>query len=232
MSSLIDDAQTAFATLNRPLVNRVTTLLDTISGADALHPLFLNTLSMMEHIGSRKIMVTQGRADMDQPTLKHLADETRHAFFMKRHAEAVAKTSMGYTPDEVLAHAAARMYFQRLELSMRQTIDGPPAAVYLYMSMIVEFRATWGYDIYQAALKRAGRHLPLKSLMAEEHQHLADMAQRLQRLRAFTEERVRQFCALETAGFARLISALESDPRVIAASGHAAREPVLSAARA
>jgi len=209
MPSLLQSAVTDFESRNAHLVDRVTTLLDTISTTDALHSRFLNTLSMMEHIGSRKIMVTQGRTDMDQPTLKHLADETRHAFFMKRHAEAAAARALAYAPDEVLAHASARMYFQRLELAMRRTITEPGAAVYLYMSMIVEFRATWGYRIYQAALQRAGRNLPLKSLLAEEKQHLGDMAARLERLGALSATRIDAFSRQETNCFERLVDALE-----------------------
>jgi len=227
--SLITNALADFEAKNRPLVPRVSRLLDTISGADSLHCLFLNTLSLMEHIGSRKIMVTQGRTDMDQPTLKHLADETRHAFFMKRRAESAAKRTLAYGADEVLASAAARMYFQRLELSMRQAINDNGPAVYLYMSLIVEFRATWGYRIYQTALERAGRNLPLKSLLAEEHQHLDDMARRLERLGAFSDTQVAAFARRETDGFARLLTALEQDPRVDAV-GRSSTEPLLFSA--
>ncbi|TAL03227.1 MAG: hypothetical protein EPO08_04570 [Rhodospirillaceae bacterium] len=227
MSSLIQSALSDFETKNKRLVGRLTNLLDTICASDALHGLFLNTLSMMEHIGSRKIMVTQGRTDMDQPTLKHLADETRHAFFMKRHAETATKRTLAYGSGDVLAHAAARMYFQRLELAMRQSLSGPSAAVYLYMSMIVEFRATWGYGIFQAALKRAGRNLPLKSLLAEEEQHLEDMARRLDRVGALSRDYIDAFTSQETRGFERLLSALEQDSRVAAADS-APREALLS----
>jgi hypothetical protein len=211
---LIKNALADFETLNRPFVGRLTRLLDTICASDELHPLFLNTLSMMEHIGSRKIMVTQARGDMDQPTLKHLADETRHAFFMKRHAQAASKRDMAYGADDVLAQPAARMYFQRLELSMRQVLPADSAATYLYMSMIVEFRATWGYRIFQEALTRAGRNLPLKSLLAEERAHLTDMAERLESIGALAPEHIAAFSRRETAGFERLLGALEQDARV------------------
>jgi hypothetical protein len=203
-----------YETLNRPYVGRLTHLLDTICASNDLHPLFLNTLSMMEHIGSRKIMVTQAKGDMDQPTLKHLADETRHAFFMKRHAQIAGKRDMAYGAEDVLAQPAARMYFQRLELGMRQVLPADTAATYLYMSMIVEFRATWGYKIFQDALTRAGRNLPLKSLLAEEKAHLSDMAERLESLGALSDEHMDAFARRETTGFARLLGALEEDFRV------------------
>jgi hypothetical protein len=213
-TSLIKNALADYESRNRPYVGRLTRLLDTICASDRLHPLFLNTLSMMEHIGSRKIMLTQARGDMDQPTLKHLADETRHAFFMKRQAEAAGGRSMAYGAADVLAQAAARMYFQRLELGMRQELPASNAATYLYMSLIVEFRATWGYRIFQAALDRAGRTLPLKSLLAEERQHLTDMGERLEKIGALSAEHIAAFSRRETAGFERLLGALESDLRV------------------
>jgi len=214
MSPLIQKTITDFEARNRHLAGRVTDLLDTVSNSALLHGLFLNTLSMMEHIGSRKIMVTQARTDMDQPTLKHLADETRHAFFMKRQAENASARPMTYGTDDVLAHAAARMYFQRLELTMRNALPRSATSVYLYMSMIVEFRATWGYGIYQGALHRAKRDVPLKSLLAEEHQHLEDMAARLEVTGALSESLLGQFIGHEQRGFERLLGALERDPRV------------------
>ena len=39
------------------------------------HARMINTLSMLEHIGSYKIMSTQHAPDIDQPTLKHVAEE-------------------------------------------------------------------------------------------------------------------------------------------------------------
>ena len=78
----------------------------------------INTLSMLEHIGSHKIMATQHAPDIDQPTLKHVAEESHHAYFLKRQAEKTAARPMEYVEDDLLAPAAARMYFQRLESAM------------------------------------------------------------------------------------------------------------------
>src|SRR5580704_9739678 len=73
-------------------------ILTRIVGDRAAHARFLNTLSMMEHMGSYKIMATQKGPMIDQATLKHSAEETRHAFFFKRLAERDAGRAMTYGP--------------------------------------------------------------------------------------------------------------------------------------
>src|SRR3974390_92113 len=52
-----------------------------------LHARFLNTISLMEHIGSRKIMLSQGKSTLPESILRHLNEETRHAHFFRRAAE-------------------------------------------------------------------------------------------------------------------------------------------------
>lgn len=210
MRSVIRSAISDFERENAHLAEPVGALFDRFCADPAAHARFMNTLSLMEHIGSRKIMATQHGDDLDQPTLKHLAEETRHAFFFKRQAERVAKRRLSYGGEELVAPAAARMYFQRLEAAIDRALrDGADRrAVYLYTSMIVEFRAVWAYRMYQDALLRAGLSVSLKSLLAEEEGHLAEMAGRLDDLGAFSPEQVRAFCAEERRLFERLIAAL------------------------
>lgn len=210
MRSVIRSAISDFERENAHLAEPVGALFDRFCADPAAHARFMNTLSLMEHIGSRKIMATQHGDDLDQPTLKHLAEETRHAFFFKRQAERVAKRRLSYGGEELVAPSAARMYFQRLEAAIDRALreGADRRAVYLYTSMIVEFRAVWAYRMYQDALSRAGLSVSLKSLLAEEEGHLAEMAGRLDDLGAFSPEQVRAFCAEERRLFERLIAAL------------------------
>src|SRR5690606_16662201 len=109
------------------------------------HARLLNTLSLLEHLGSRKIVATQSSAGIDEPTLRHVAEEAHHAYFMKRQAQKAGGRALEYVDTDLLAPAAARMYFQRLEAGMKRALGSTPRprATYLYMSMIVEFRALW-----------------------------------------------------------------------------------------
>jgi hypothetical protein len=173
----------------------------------------LNTLSLLEHMGSHKIMATQHAAGIDQATLKHVAEEAHHAYFMKRQAEKTAERPLEYAAEDLLAPAAARMYFQRLESAMVRTLGTARGtrAVYLYMSTIVEFRALWFYELYQAALQRARHALSLKRVLGEERAHLVDMAQRLETTGDGPGTHAAAFLAVEKLLFARLLRGLERE---------------------
>jgi hypothetical protein len=210
MSFAVETLVAEFERKNAHFVGTTESMLAGFVADRGLHARFMNTLAMLEHMGSHKIMATQAGPDIDLPTLKHLAEETRHAFFFKRHASREAGREMTNTAADLLAPLAARRYFQRLEAEMVRAFPAGthPRAVYLAMSMVVEFRAVWGYRLYQTALTRAGSPVSLKSLLAEESGHLTDMADRLEALGEFDLARLRRFCAVETALYERMLEAL------------------------
>jgi hypothetical protein len=211
MSSELEMLVADFERDNAALIAPTGAMLAGFIADKPLHARFMNTLSMLEHMGSHKIMATQHGPGIDQPTLKHLAEETRHAFFFKRHANREAGRVLEYNAADMIAPLAARRYFQRLEAEMVRAFPAGthPRAVYLTMSMVVEFRAVWGYRLYQAALVRAGSIVSLKSLLAEESGHLTDMAERLRGLGEFDLGRLRSFCTTETMLYGRFLQALD-----------------------
>lgn len=206
----LDQAQSSFNELNADLLLKTRSLLNRIVSDTGLHPRLMNTLSMLEHMGSQKIMATQQGADVDQPTLRHLAEECHHAFFMKRQAEKAAARQLEYCSHDLLAPVAARMYFQRLEaLILRQLErEQSPGATYLFMSMIVEFRAVWFYSLYEQALKRVDHPLSLKRLLGEEQNHLTEMADRLKQAGEFSDTRVDAFVRTEHDLYNRFLDSL------------------------
>ncbi len=209
--SWLDGALARFATDNAGLTPRTRALLDGIVAEPKRHARMLNTLSLLEHMGSHKIMATQHSAAIDQPTLKHVAEEAHHAFFMKRQAEKTAERALEYVAADLLAPSSARMYFQRLEGATVRAL-GPTRstrAAYLYMSMIVEFRALWFYGLYEQTLKRARHALSLKRVLGEEQAHLGDMAERLEAGRELDDTRASEVLAAERKLYSRLLGALE-----------------------
>ena len=106
---------------------------------------------------------------------------------------------MEYVPADLLAPAAARMYFQRLESAMVRTLarQRSTRAVYLYMSMIVEFRALWFYGLYQQTLQRARHALSLKRVIGEEQNHFGDIANRLELAGELSDARTAEFFGVE-----------------------------------
>jgi hypothetical protein len=209
--SWLDGALARFAADNAELSSRTRAVLDAIVAEPQRHARMINTLSLLEHMGSHKIMVTQHSAAIDQATLKHMAEEAHHAFFMKRQAEKTAERALEYVAADLLAPSSARMYFQRLERATVKALGERRSAraAYLYMSMIVEFRALWFYGLYQQALQRARHALSLKRVLGEEQAHLGDMAERLEAGGELDDVHATQILAAEHQLFTRLLGALE-----------------------
>jgi hypothetical protein len=175
------------------------------------HARFLNTLSLMEHIGSRKIMVSQTRGPLGQEILKHLAEETRHAYFFKRAAESLARRPLEFDDADAIRPASARMYFGRLDASIDDTL-GPDVHIevpYLYVSLTIELRAIWTYRLYHEVLTAHPAALSLRSVLAEEELHLEQMTHRLRELGAEPEARVPGFAGIEDRLFRHLWSVLD-----------------------
>jgi hypothetical protein len=207
----VDRAQSRFAAANAGLVLKTRSVLNRIVGDATLQPRLLNTLSMLEHLGSHKIMATQHDERIEQATLRHLAEECQHAFFMKRKAEKAAGRPLEYRPEDLLAPRAARRYFQRLEAELRRQLGEQRnrSVCYLYMSLIVEFRAVWFYSLYQQALIRQGNPLSLKRLLGEELNHLTEMAERLEHIGELSEARVDSFVQLEHVLYGQMLDSLQ-----------------------
>jgi hypothetical protein len=212
-SSWLDGALARFADENADLAPRTRTLLEAIVAEPQRHARMLNTLSLLEHMGSHKIMATQHSAAIDQATLKHVAEEAHHAFFMKRQAEKTAERALEYVAGDLLSPAAARMYFQRLEAATVCALGERRSAraAYLYMSLIVEFRALWFYGLYDHALKRVRHALSLKRVLGEEQAHLSDMAERLEASGDSTGVHTAELLAVEKLLFGRLLGSLERE---------------------
>ncbi|HEY4076988.1 MAG TPA: hypothetical protein VGM26_08650 [Rhizomicrobium sp.] len=187
---------------------RVRALLARICAAPGLHARFLNTLSLMEHIGSRKIMATQASGGaLGSDTLQHIAEEARHAFFFKRQAEAAAGHTLSYNADTIMAGPQARAYMGRLDAHIARTAKG--AAAYLYMSLVIELRAVWFYRVYQDVLTASGKPIRLTSLLAEENRHLQEMEEHLTALGEDLKTHLPGFTAYEEGLFGNLLTGLE-----------------------
>src|SRR5690606_38165197 len=75
MEAWLDHALARLDRDNDGLVLATGSLLARIVPDAALHARLLNTLSLLEHLGSRKIIATQQSPAIDQPTLRHVAEE-------------------------------------------------------------------------------------------------------------------------------------------------------------
>jgi hypothetical protein len=191
--------------LNAPHEAPVQAFLDEIVRTPQAHARLMNMLSMLEHIGSRKIMLSQMDKVLTEDTLKHMAEEARHAYFFKRQAERIAGKALdGYTNENTLCRAPAALYFGRLDAAVSAEAGADKA--YFWVSLIVELRACWFYGIYSGVLERAGLKISLKSLLAEEDMHLAEMYAMCGR----QDSLLRTLCACETGLFIRLLRHMQT----------------------
>ena len=186
----------------------VRAFLATIVTQPEQHARFLNMLSMLEHMGSRKIMVSQMHdpANMTEDMLKHLAEEARHAYFFKRQAERIARGPMpGYHDDNTFCRIPAAMYFGRLDAGLSKRV--PAAEAYPWVSLIIELRACWLYALYHEVLQEAKVTISLKSLLAEEDMHLAEMFE----MCGDNIPRLKDMSAYETELFGKLFATLQAE---------------------
>jgi hypothetical protein len=177
----------------------------------AAHARFMNMLSMLEHMGSRKIMVSQMNRTLTEDALKHLAEEARHAYFFKRQAERMAGHALdGYTEENTMCRIPALMYFGRLDAGISARAadkEDRDNQAYPWVSMIIELRACWLYHMYHEVLQEAKVSVSLKSLLAEEDLHLAEMYEMVGNNTA----QLRELCAYETELFGKMLDKLRTE---------------------
>ena len=193
---------------NKPHEAPVRAFLSALVQDEPRHAKFLNMLSMLEHMGSRKIMVSQMNrmGELDQDTLQHLAEEARHAYFFKRHAERINGAPMkGWLDENTTARVPAMMYFGRMDAGISKRVNADDA--YGWVSLIIELRACWLYGIYNDVVEEAGVHLPLKGLLAEEDHHLAEMFE----MCGENHDLLKELSAYETELFAKLWPVIEAE---------------------
>ncbi len=205
--------------LNEPLSAPFQAFLADAIADPVQHVRFLNLLSLLEHTGSRKIMLSQMCGILTQDILKHLAEETRHAFFFKREAEKLAGHSIeGYESEFTMSATAGQFYFGRLDSGLSAALpDGSHAeTAYLWVSLVIELRALWVYRFYQQALIAAKYPTSLKSIIAEEDNHLEAMTERLAELGFDCESALPGAIALEKSLYERLFASLRAGLKVAA----------------
>ena len=222
------------AILNQPLEQSFRNFLTRVIQDDTLHGRFLNTLSLLEHIGSRKIMLSHVHRVPNTEVLKHMAEEARHAFFFAHKAEAILKKPHNdYGDETTLAPAAAKVYFAKLDSHIEHTITAPDKngdrrsaslcerslaasdyknsdACYLWVSLMIELRAHWAYGLYQDVLLQHKKTLSLKSLIAEENLHLAEMFESVMAVDRSAETTIPKLAAHEHELFLHFFAHLEA----------------------
>lgn len=190
---------------------RIQTVLKQIAAEPALEARWLNTLSLLEFTGARKISRTVADRHPTLEVLGHLADETRHALAFKRLACEVAGSEVsGY-----LCAQEAAVWFQTLDRELAawasETLGREDVRLnYLLTTTLVEQRAMLLYPLYKAATHHPSVRAELGKVVTEEQSHRRDIEESC--LRLLKEAGVPDLSApkaLEERLFAGFLSALE-----------------------
>jgi hypothetical protein len=169
-------------------------LFDQIIGQPQLHARLLNTLSLMENTGARKISASEHSTNVTLIVLKHAAEEHRHAYYLKKQINKIDESLCPtYSYEYLLAPASSRLYLNKLDTEVSRYLKSTlnlsgtdlKFAAYLLVTYAIEVRADELYPVYQEALDEAKSKVNVKSIILEEEGHLEEM---LKQLKDFSPE--------------------------------------------
>jgi bacterioferritin (cytochrome b1) len=182
-----------------------------------LHTKWLNSLSMMENTGARKISKYEDPVHTNIIVLKHAAEEARHAYYLKKQIGKLAKDACpDYSYPYLIAPVESYHYLQQLDvqacryLKNKLNLAGRELkhGAYLLVTYAIEVRADMLYGIYQEALTSHKSKVNVKSIIAEEEGHLEEMQRMLEVFHPQWQQLAGDMCAVENKLFEIWIKAI------------------------
>jgi len=184
------------------------------------HARWLNTLSLMENTGARKISASEHKTDVTLIILKHAAEEHRHAYYLKKQ---IAKLSTDacptYADQYLLANSDSRYYLNMLDVFVCKYLKNTlnlsgndlKFAAYLLVTYAIEVRADELYPVYQDVLDQTGSKVNVKSIILEEEGHLEEMLVQLKNFSADWQIHAEKAVEFESSLFDQWVKALEKE---------------------
>ncbi|HNS11182.1 MAG TPA: hypothetical protein PKM97_01110 [Bacteroidia bacterium] len=199
-------------------------LIKNIIANDSIHARWLNTLSLMENTGARKISASEHPILVSELVLKHAAEEARHAYFLKKQISKIPGTAcIDFSLDNLLGGMCSYHYLQNLDIYtsryanevLKLKGDQLRKACYLLVTFAIEVRADELYPIYQNQLDATGHTVNVKSIIAEEAGHLEEMVKQLESFSAEWQIHADIICAHEQKLFAEWKKAIQKELNLI-----------------
>ena len=175
------------------------------------HSRWLNTLSYLEYIGSRKILKCLPAHVLNKTLLEHINEEVRHSLFFKKLAQKQVQKNLGFEEHEMIAPQAASDYFQKVDHYVGKFSFNNPVLNYFYTTYIVEQRALVVYSLYNEILKRKAFSFSIQSILNEEEEHLAFVFKKIQKWDPLWETNLEEAKHFEHKKYFSLLIALEKD---------------------
>lgn len=156
-------------------MEKLNLVLEQIGNRNELHALLLNTFSLLEYIGSRKIIKSQIDREISEELLGHIAEEIRHAQLLKHLA---LKLSSGlltsYRDEHLICGKESKLYFQTIDCAAEKALSKKNLHLnYLLTTLLIEERAAGVYPLYNDFLGRCGFLNKLNSIIRDEDKHLS-----------------------------------------------------------
>ena len=196
---------------------RLKKIVDKIVQSDDMHSKWLNSLSMMENTGARKISKYEHPVTTNIIVLKHAAEEARHAYYLKKQIGKLAKDACpDYSYPYLLAPIESHHYLNMLDVEACRYIKNKlrlegralKHGAYLLVTYAIEVRADMLYGIYQDVLTRYASKVNVKSIIAEEEGHLEEMQRMLEVFHPQWKQLAEDMCAVENKLFDLWITAI------------------------
>jgi len=193
-------------------------IVEVIVASNDMHAKWLNSLSMMENTGARKISKYEHPVHTGIIVLKHAAEEARHAYYLKKQiGKLAADACPDYSYPYLLAPVESYHYLQQLDvkacryLKDKLGLQGRELkhGAYLLVTYSIEVRADMLYGVYQDALTRHKSKVNVKSIIAEEEGHLEEMQRMLEVFHPEWEAMAADMCAIENVLFGLWIAAIK-----------------------
>lgn len=165
-------------------------ILTNIVAKPETHAKWLNTLSMMENAGARKISASEHPLKVDLIILKHAAEEARHAYYLKNKIKNVPFDGCpDYSYQHLLAPVNSYQYLHQLDSKVSRKLKEDfdlsghqlRFAAYLFVTYAIEVRADELYPQYQEVLTESNSTISVRTIIAEEEGHLEEMIVQLKK---------------------------------------------------
>jgi hypothetical protein len=206
---------------------RLRTVLQHIVADATCEARWLNTLSLLEFVGARKIGRTMAHHHPTVEVLAHWSDETRHAHAFKRLAlDRVASASNNQAQHDYLCANAATAWFQTLDhelaaLATRAIGREDSELNYLLTTTLVEQRAMQLYPLYKSVATDPSVRSELGQIIVEEQGHRVHIEEKCRRrLEGAPHSVWADAQSLELQLFERFVSELERELKLSAHGEH------------
>lgn len=181
-------------------------LINNIIDKPDVHARWLNTLSMMENVGARKIKKCEHPVFVSEIILKHASEEARHAYYLKRQIQKIGKdVCPTYEREYLIAPVSSYAYLDQLDIMVCRYLkkeynlkaEKLKYAAYLLVTYAIEVRADELYPQYQSVLKQRNSPVSVRNIIEEEKDHLAQMELQLKELYPEWKDMCTHVCMLE-----------------------------------